>query len=39
MASGLTDKPMLMADLVAIPDRLEMNTLQQRWQELLPQSN
>jgi IS1 family transposase len=39
MASGLTDKPMLMADLVAILDRLEMNTIQRRRQELLPQSN
>jgi hypothetical protein len=32
MASGLTDEPMLMADLVTILDKLDMNTLQQRRQ-------
>src|SRR5665811_1909660 len=39
MAAGLTDKPMLMTDLVEILDKRELTALQGRRQELLPQSN
>ena len=39
MAAGLTDKPMLMADLVEILDKREMVSLQGKRQALLSQSN
>lgn len=39
MAAGLTDKPMLMADLVAILDKREMAAIQHKRAAALPQSN
>jgi hypothetical protein len=39
MAAGLTDKPMLMADLVQILDAREQNALYDRRQRLLSQAN
>jgi hypothetical protein len=39
MAAGLTDKPMLMADLVAILDQREQNALYDRRVGLLSQAN
>ena len=38
MAAGLTDKPMLTADLVEILDRRELNAIQDKRQALLSQS-
>jgi len=39
MAAGMSDKPMLMADLVEILDKREMVALQGKRQALLSQSN
>lgn len=39
MAAGLTDKPMLMADLVQILDRVEHRAIFQRRQGMLSQAN